>query len=384
MNTCFPQTYYSSLNVAFGKPRLKIFCANLCANPETLYICVAAMGGNVTNIKDLAERIGLSATTVSRVLNGKSKAYRISTATSEKVLAAASAYNYSPNRIARGLRLDKTETIGLIIPDISNPFFASVAKIIEVEARNKGYSIILCDSQDDVSTEQELLNLLSGRKADGIIIAPVGKRSSHIEEIQQQGIPVVVIDRYFPETTLPFITTDNYMGALLAMEHLIEMGHSRIACIQGINGISANNDRVKGYQKALLKNGISKDDALILGYDFGVENGYIQTQKLLALPHRPTAIFALSNLISLGTLRALKEAGLIVPDDISIVSFDEQPYSAFLACPMTTVEQPREEIGKFAIDILLKIVDQGIPKIEASMMLPPQLIYRESVRKILE
>jgi LacI family transcriptional regulator len=342
------------------------------------------MGGNVTNIKDLAERIGLSVTTVSRVLNGKSKAYRISTATSEKVLAAASAYNYSPNRIARGLRLDKTETIGLIIPDISNPFFASVAKIIEVEARNKGYSIILCDSQDDVSTEQELLNLLSGRKADGIIIAPVGKRSSHIEEIQQQGIPVVVIDRYFPETTLPFITTDNYMGALLAMEHLIEMGHSRIACIQGINGISANNDRVKGYQKALLKNGISKDDALILGYDFGVENGYIQTQKLLALPHRPTAIFALSNLISLGTLRALKEAGLIVPDDISIVSFDEQPYSAFLACPMTTVEQPREEIGKFAIDILLKIVDQGIPKIEASMMLPPQLIYRESVRKILE
>ncbi len=339
------------------------------------------MGGNVTNIKDLAERIGLSVTTVSRVLNGKSKAYRISTATSEKVLAAASAYNYSPNRIARGLRLDKTETIGLIIPDISNPFFASIAKIIEVEARNKGYSIILCDSLDDVITEAELLNLLSGRKVDGIIIAPAGKMSSHIEEIQQQGIPVMVIDRYFPGTKLPYVTSDNYLGTMLAMEHLIEMGHFRIACIQGISGISANNDRVMGYRDALLKSGVLPDDALILGYDFGVENGYVQTKKLLALPDRPTAILALSNLISLGTLRALKEAGLIVPDDISIVSFDEQPYSAFLACPMTTVEQPREEIGKLAVDSLVNIIDKVLSAKAINLKLQPRLIYRESVRK---
>ena len=168
------------------------------------------------------------------------------------------------------------------------------------------------------------------------------------------------------------------------MEHLIEMGHSRIACIQGINGISANNDRVKGYHDALIKNGISKYDTLVLGYDFGEENGFIQTQKLLTLPDRPTAIFALSNLISLGSLRALKMSGLSVPDDVSIVSFDEQPYSAFLACPMTTVEQPREAIGKFAIDILLKIVDQGIPELKTGLMLPPQLICRDSVRKILK
>jgi len=340
------------------------------------------MGENVNSIIDLAARLSLSVTTVSRVLNGKSEAYRISTATREKVLAAASAYNYHPNRIARGLRLDKTETIGLIIPDISNPFFASIAKIIEVEARSKGYSIILCDSLDDVNTEEELLNLLSGRKVDGIIIAPAGNRSSHIEEIQLKGIAVVVIDRYFPETKLPFVITDNYMGALLAMEHLIEMGHYRIACIQGINGISANNDRVMGYRDALLKNGISKHDALILGYDFGEENGYIQTQKLLALPDRPTAIFALSNLISLGTLRALKEAGLTVPDDISIVSFDEQPYSAFLACPMTTVEQPREEIGKLAFDSLLNIIDKVLSTKAINLKLQPRLIYRESVKKI--
>jgi DNA-binding LacI/PurR family transcriptional regulator len=272
------------------------------------------MEKKVNNIKELAGKLGLSPTTVSRVLNGKSKKFRISKETSQKVLDAALKYNYSPNRIARGLKLEKTDTIGLIIPDIANPYFGSIAKTIEVEARNSGYSIILCDSLDDEITEAELLQLLAGRKVDGIIIAPTGKSSRHVTEILQQGIPV--------------------------------------------------------------------NESMILGTDFGEENGYIQTKKLLDLPNRPTAIFALSNLISLGTLRALKEAGLTVPEDISIVSFDEQPYSAFLACPMTTVEQPREEIGRLAFNFLLKTIGDGMPDEPVKLMLQPRLIYRESVKKI--
>ncbi|WP_372948199.1 LacI family DNA-binding transcriptional regulator [Mariniphaga sp.] len=340
------------------------------------------MEKKVNNIKELAEKLGLSPTTVSRVLNGKSKNFRISQETSRKVLDAARKYHYSPNRIARGLKLEKTETIGLIIPDIANPYFGSIAKTIEMEAHKKGYSIILCDSLDDEVTEAELLQLLAGRKVDGIIIAPTGKSSRHVTEVQNQGIPVMVIDRYLVGTELPFITTDNYIGALLATEHVIEMGHRNIACIQGINGISANTDRVKGYHDALQKHGIRVNELLILGTDFGEENGYIQTRKLLELPSRPTAIFALSNLISLGILRALKEAGLTVPDDISIVSFDEQPYSAFLACPMTTVEQPREEIGRLAFDFLLIMIDEGASKKVDNLMLQPRLIFRESVKKI--
>jgi LacI family transcriptional regulator len=340
------------------------------------------MEKKVNNIRELADKLGLSPTTVSRVLNGKSKKFRISKETSRKVLDAALKYNYSPNRIARGLKLEKTDTIGLIIPDIANPYFGSIAKTIEVEARNSGYSIILCDSLDDEITEAELLQLLAGRKVDGIIIAPTGKSSLHVTEILQQGIPVMVIDRYFPNTELPFVTTDNHFGALLATEHFIKMGHRNIACIQGINGISTNSERVTGFRDALQKHGIPVNESMILGTDFGEENGYIQTKKLLEIPNRPTAIFALSNLISLGTLRALKEAGLTVPDDISIVSFDEQPWSAFLACPMTTVEQPREEIGRRAFDSLLNIIDKVLPTKSENMMLQPRLIYRESVKKI--
>ena len=340
------------------------------------------MEKKVNNIKELADKLKLSPTTVSRVLNGKSIKFRISQETSQKVLDAARKYHYSPNRIARGLKLEKTETIGLIIPDIANPYFGSIAKTIEVEAHNNGYSIILCDSLDDENTEAELLQLLAGRKVDGIIIAPTGKSSRQVTEIQRQGIPVIVIDRYLPGTNLPFVTTDNYLGGLLATEHFIEMGHRNIACLQGINGISANNDRVQGYREALQKHGIPLDESMILGTDFGEENGYIQTKKLLVLPECPTAIFALSNLISIGTLRALKEAGLTIPDNISIVSFDEQPYSAFLACPMTTVEQPREEIGKLAFRYLLdRINDEKEGKME-NTMLKPRLIIRDSVKKV--
>jgi LacI family transcriptional regulator len=241
------------------------------------------MEQKVNNIKELAGKLGLSVTTVSRVLNGKSEKFRISKETSRKVLDAARKYHYSPNRIARGLKLEKTETIGLIIPDIANPYFGSIAKTIEVEARNNGYSIILCDSLDDEITEAELLQLLADRRVDGIIIAPTGRNSEHVKEIQEQGIPVMVIDRYFPDTSLPFVTTNNYLGALLATEHFIKMGHRIIACIQGINGISANSERVKGYHDALQKHKIPVNEKLILGTDFGEENGYNQTKKLLAL-----------------------------------------------------------------------------------------------------
>lgn len=342
------------------------------------------MENKVNNIKELAEKLALSTTTVSRVLNGKSKIYRISSSTSQKVFNGARKYHYSPNRIARGLKLEKTETLGLIIPDIANPYFGSIAKSIEVEAHKKGYSIFLCDSLDEVSTEAEFLKLLAGRKADGIIIAPAGKKCDHITEADQQGIPLVIIDRFLPGTKLPYVTTDNYAGAMMAVEHIIELGHRKIACIQGLNGVSANTDRVRGYLDALIKNGIKVDENLICGTDFGELNGYVHTKKLLNRSNRPTALFALSNLISLGALRAIKEAGFSVPGDISIVSFDEQPYSAFLACPMTTVEQPKNEIGKAAFELLLQLISEKSRDNVISRTLMPVLIVRESVKKINE
>jgi LacI family transcriptional regulator len=369
-----------------------LFCTIVCANQKNMDICIPVTpypnlmpmpkpDTRVKNIKELAALLGISVTTVSRVLNGKAKLYRISPATSEKVLNAARQFNYRPNSIARGLRLEKTDTLGLIIPDISNPYFSSIARTIELESRNQGYSIILCDSMDELQTEKELLKLLASRKVDGIILAPVGKSFAHIKEFSKSGVPVVIIDRYMPGGTIPFITTDNYAGSVDAMEHLISAGHTRIACIQGIQGISINTDRVNGYRDALAKHGITIDNGLITGNDFGIGNGYTCARMLMSMPKPPTAIFAFSNLIALGVMRALNEAHLRIPDDVSVVSFDDQPYFEFLASPMTTVEQPRAEIAGMAIKILLEIINSKSTASRTRIMLKPRLIIRASVGK---
>jgi LacI family transcriptional regulator len=341
------------------------------------------MEGNVSNIKELAGRLGLSVTTVSRVLNGKAAAHRISEATSLRVTSAAAEYGYSVNRIARGLKLERTETIGLIVPDISNPFFALVAKTIELEVRSLGYSLILCDSQDDPGSEKELLELLAGRKVDGIILAPVGISCDHVCHFRKRKIPVVAIDRYFPGSEIPYVTCDNFLGAYMATEYLIKSGHRRIACIHGPEGVSSSQDRLGGYTRALKKFRIRMKHQLIGGNDFGEENGYLQTLRLLKLKQRPTAIFALGNLISLGVLRAIKDSGLCIPKDISLVTFDEQPYSAYLQSPMTTIEQPREEIARRAVRLLTEAIATGEAiDSKIGIHLAPRLIVRDSVKNM--
>lgn len=340
------------------------------------------MEKSAKNIKELAEYVGLSIATVSRVMNGKARLYRISDHTSRKVLDAARLLNYSPNKIARGLKLTRTETLGLIIPDIANPFFASIAKVIELESRKLGYSLILCDSMDDTATEKELIQLMWGRKVDGMIIAPVGYEHGHIDAMTKNGVPIIVVDRYFPGHDLPYVTTDNHDGAYLAVDYMLDLGHARIACIQGIQGISVNTSRVQGYRDAMLDHGIVPDDQMVLGHDFGEENGYTQTCMLMQRADPPTAILALSNLISLGVIRALNELKLHIPRDVSLVSFDEQSYSAYLTTPLTTVEQPRDEIARLALQHLLKQIENQTNKPETSVMLKPRLIIRESVKKL--
>ena len=279
----------------------------------------------VTGIRDLAEIIGVSVTTVSRVLNGMAEKYRIGEATKNRVIEAAKEYNYIPNKLARGLKLTKTETIGLIIPDISNPFFADIAQSIEREARAKGYSLILCNSSDNPAVEKNLINLLLSHRVEGIIIAPVGTEYESILQTYNSGMPLVVIDRCPPEAGLPYITSDNYQGGFDAAKYLISMGHKKIACIQGILESQPTIDRLKGYVDAHKSFNLPLDESLVVGDDYSIENGYRQTRILFSMDNPPTAIFALSNLISLGVIKATGEIGIKIPDDLSLISFDEQP-----------------------------------------------------------
>jgi len=338
---------------------------------------------NVKDIRDLAEILKLSTTTISRVLNGKSVKYRISEATKLRVFEAASEYNYVPNQLARGLKLDKTHTIGLIIPDIADPFFADIARSIEFGARNKGYSLFLCDSGGDLTVEMQLIFLMLSHKVDGIVIAPVGTDYSHLLETYKSGIPIVLIDRYFPNIELPYITSDNYQGSYDAVNYLISCGHTRIGCIQGIPNSQTSMDRVHGYRDALQKNAILIDESLIAGDNFSIENGYKQTRILFSMDNPPTAIIALSNRISLGVVNALSELKLMIPNDISIIAFDEQPYSAYLGTPMTTIDLRKGEIGQLSVEVLIKYIEnQTYYKKIVKIKLKTNFILRESIRNI--
>lgn len=335
---------------------------------------------NIT-LKSIADRLGVSVTTVSRVLNGKSERYRISKETQESINFAAKELSYSPNQLARGLRLKRTNTIGYIIPDISNPFFSSIAKSVEKSARKSGYSILLCDSEEDTKIEENLLQLMIDRKVDGLIISPVGLEVNHLLKISQKNIPIVLLDRYFPELNFPFVTSDNYKGALEAVNMLIDYGHKRIACIQGLRNTSPNNDRVRGYIDAHKNHDLSVDKKLIVGDSFGEENGYIETKLILKQDNPPTALFAISNLISLGAIRAISEEGLKIPADISMISFDDQPYSRFLSTPMTTVSQQNTQIGQIAIKLLIDQIESNRQLEPKGIFLPTRLISRDSVKR---
>ncbi|MDZ7725360.1 MAG: LacI family DNA-binding transcriptional regulator [candidate division KSB1 bacterium] len=335
-----------------------------------------------TTLQTIASDLGVSPTTVSRVLNHKADQYRISKTTRELVFSKARELHFIPNPMARGLKMQKTQTIGLVIPDISNPFFASIAKSVEQEARKYKYSIILCDSQEDMETEYASLSLLEQRKVDGMIIAPVGLQGGAIEQIHHGGTPVVIVDRYFPNTDVPFVGSDNYKGAYHAVQYLIKAGHRHIAFIQGIPDTTPNIDRLRGYRDALQASDLPFNDTLIVGDSFGEENGYLE-MKILARHHpRPTAVFAASNLISLGALKALAEKGLYVPDDISMISFDEQPYSNLLKTPMTTVAQQNMEIGQIAVKILFRQISNTKLEFNKNITLSTKMIVRDSVKRI--
>ena len=324
-------------------------------------------------LKELAEKIGVSRTTVSRVMAGNAEKYRISKKTVVRVREAAEKYGLAPNQIAQNLRLQKTDTIGLLIPEIANPFFANLAHVAEQELRKAGKMIVLCNSSEDTDLEAELLSMISRRQTDGLLVAPVGLSGAHFKAME--GRPVVFIDRYFPDLDIPHVATDNEEGAYMATSYLIEKGHQHIACIQGLKETVSNQDRVAGYQRALKEHQVTQT-SLVLGDGFTIENGYRSTMELIESNALPTAIFTLNNLIAVGALQALNESGIAVPEKVSLNSFDEQPYFALTSPPVTTVKQPIAQIAREAVARLMDLL--GGESV-SSLALRPEIIERQSV-----
>jgi LacI family transcriptional regulator len=335
-------------------------------------------------LDDIAKRSGLSISTVSRVINKKTKKYRISRKVELLVQKAAKELNYRPNQLARSLRLKKTQTIGLVAPDISNPFFAEIIKTIQSGLHQLKYSLVVCDSDENIELEIEHTNLLFSKGVDGLIVMPVGRQYNHFQFMLENGVPVVTVDRGFDDLNTNMVVIDNYAGAFAAVEHLLTHGHRRIAIIQGLPGTFTSKGRFEGYRDALQKYGVPLDESLVVGKDFRKENGYIETKVLLQSAKRPTALFTTSDLITLGALQAISEEGLAIPKDISIVAFDDLESAEYFRCPITAVAQPKENLGEIAVKLLLDELTTHGPKEKRKIVLKPTLIVRNSVAAIAE
>jgi len=330
----------------------------------------------------IAGRSGVSVTTISRVLSGQAERYRISKKTEAAVRKIAGEVNFVPNQLARGLRLRKTLKVGLVIPDVSNPFFAGIARQVTLGARKHEYSVVLCDSQDNIELELRSLALLQSQHVEGVVLCPVGQSGQHLAQFVGGKLPIVLVDRFFSDLLLPYVSSDNASGAKEATEFLLNNGHRRIAVLQGLAGTSPNECRISGYREALSKHKVPVDENLIVGDSFTEQSGYIETKLLLKNQPDVTALLALSNLNALGAIRALAEEKRNIPGDISIVSFDDPPYAAYLATPMTCIAQSSSEIGDVAFKLLFDQIQSTRSQPTGGILLPTSLVVRKSVKPL--
>jgi LacI family transcriptional regulator len=326
-------------------------------------------------IKDVAKKAGVSYATVSRALNNHPE---INEETRKKIVKISSEMGYQPNAIAQGLVKKETKTIGLLIPDITNPFFPEVARGVEDAANMEGYSVFLCNTNWSEEQEERYLEVLMQKQVDGIIIGPSSERTSHIKKVFHLGIkPAVFISRidYSNSTS---ILIDNINGARIAVEHLINKGHQKIAFIGGLKDAYSNQDRLLGYKNALEVNGIPINQEYILNGDFKRESGHHTTQKVLQANPRPTAIFAANDMLALGAIQAIKEEGLAIPGDISVVGFDDIGFAALPEIQLTTIAQPKYDMGRLAFLTLLDQMKGGDGVINKRILLNPELIVRKT------
>ena len=334
-----------------------------------------------TTLDAIARNTGFSKSTISRVLNNKAYSSRISKETVDIILDEAERCGYTPNLVAKNLRKNHTQTIGLLVPSLSNPYFAEIASVIISEAQKCGYTTLVSDTKEDEELQNSSITTLISRPVDGIIIVPCGNDPAYLEQTNNQCVPVILVDRYYENSPLPYVVTNNFQGGCLATSLLIRNGHRDIACIQGPPTATPNKKRIEGYLSVLKENGL-EDRATIVGNEFSVQNGYLETKLLLNNEKRPTAIFALSNTIGLGAIRAIREARMKIPDDISLVSYDNNMYLDYLEPSITRIGQMVDEMGKMAVKLLHESIS-GHKEIRSQIELSPEMILRESVAPLM-
>ena len=328
----------------------------------------------MVTMRDVARHAGVSIATVSHVIN---ETRPVSDELRDRVLDSMDHLGYQPNTIARALRSKHSNTIGLIVPDGRNPFFAEVAQGIEEVSLEHEYSLILCDSGNDLGKVLIHTKNLSAKRVDGIIFTTSGDDFEDINSLIEENIAVLVIDLDASPIAADAVLFDNFKGGRLAAQHLLELGHRRIACITGPSRQSLRRDREKGYSSALSDAGILEDGSLVREGDFQPSSGYNHALDLLSGPDPPSAIFACNDLMAMGALRAAREVGLEVPAQLSIIGFDDIYLSAFTTPTLSTIRLPKREMGRLAGQILLRRIQDHTRAVEQTIV-DLELIVRES------
>ncbi|WP_285397222.1 LacI family DNA-binding transcriptional regulator [Lysinibacillus sp. fls2-241-R2A-57] len=324
-------------------------------------------------IKDIAKKAGVSITTVSRVLNQKEEG--MSQQTREKILKVMEEVDFQPNQFARGLVTKQSKTFGLIVPNISNPYFPELCRGVEDEANEREYSLIICNSDDRSDKEKRYLRLLEEQQVDGIIFSAKDYLDpSDEEQLSRAKIPFVLIDRGKNEKKHSCVFLDNDKGGYLAGKHLIELGHRKIGCIIGPRSISLTIERLEGFKRALSESGVELLPAHIIEGNFQMEMAYDKSKDLL-MKKEVTAIFAFNDVMAFGVYRMAHELGIQIPTELSIVGFDDIPFVSVLIPKLTTIRQDTYQMGREAVKLLIQKLENAETK---SVMFNPTLIVRES------
>jgi LacI family transcriptional regulator len=322
---------------------------------------------------DIAKKAGVSKATVSMVLNKRDE--NISSDTRDKILQITNDMNYIPNSLARSLSTKKTETIGIILPDITNPFFSEIARAIEDVANNLGYNVIFCDSDNEINKENKYVKLLVSKLVDGVIFIAGGESVHNLEILINNNVPFVLVDRYVEGFENFYgVYCLNKLGITEAVDYLVNKGKKTIAFVRGPHSVGISKQRLEGYIEAMKKYGLF-NEKLIFENEFTIDGGIETTKKILNLKEKVDSIIYSNDIMAFGGIKVLLKKGYNIPKDISIIGYDNIEISQFTEPELTTVSQPIYEMGKRSCELLINIVN-GIPVDEKQIYFKPNLVIR--------
>ncbi|NOU94031.1 substrate-binding domain-containing protein [Paenibacillus sp. LMG 31456] len=325
-------------------------------------------------LKEVADKAGVSTATVSNTLNGTRF---VREEVKLKVYSAIQELNYQPNIVAKSLRIQESRIIGVLISDIANPVFSNIVRGIEEELAKSNYSVLLCNTDSSVEKERKYLNVLIGKRVDGLIVSSAGNSGDYFRSLEKTGVPIVFLNRCPEFMNSDVIMANNIQGAYNATEHLIQHGYSKIGIIAGPSSISTGKDRLTGYKKALKENGIIELASIIKEGQFTVESGYSRMKELMEQDLKPDAVFISNNSMTLGAYKYLKQSNIQIPNQVAVLGFDDPDWVEIVEPPVTTIRPPSYRLGVNAADLMMMRIKEKDVKREI-MYMDTSLIIRRS------